>query len=181
MFTFQQRKSKFKFNIMNDAHWHLVVNHFPIIGTIFGLGILIAGLVLKNKTSINTAYLIFIVAALFAFASMSTGEGAEEMVEDMPSVGKQIIHEHEEMAEKLALVLYILGGFSIIGLILNIKNHSKAKLVTYLVLIVGVVAVILGKETGTTGGEVRHTEIRANATLTNVTNNEAANESEHDD
>jgi len=181
MFTFQQRKSKFKFNIMNDAHWHLVVNHFPIIGTIFGLGILIAGLVLKNKTSINTAYLIFIVAALFAFASMSTGEGAEEMVEDMPSVGKQIIHEHEEMAEKLALVLYILGGFSIVGLILNIKNHSKAKLVTYLVLTIGVVAVFLGKETGTTGGEVRHTEIRANATLTNATNNEAANESEHDD
>ena len=85
------------------------------------------------------------------------------------------------MAEKLALVLYILGGFSIVGLILNIKNYSKAKLVTYLVLIVGVVAVILGKETGTTGGEVRHTEIRANATLTNATNNEAANESEHDD
>ena len=34
---------------MNDAHLHLVVNHFPIIGTILGLGILIAGIVLKNK------------------------------------------------------------------------------------------------------------------------------------
>ena len=163
---------------MNDAHWHLVVNHFPIIGTIFGLGILIAGLVLKNKTSINTAYLIFIVAAFFALASMSTGEGAEEMVEDMPSVGKQIIHEHEEMAEKLALVLYILGGFSIVGLILNIKNHSKAMLVTYLILIISVVAVFLGKETGTTGGEVRHTEIRANASANAITN-EAGSESEH--
>ncbi len=148
---------------MNDAHWHLVVNHFPIIGTIFGLGILISGLVLKNKTAINIAYVLFVISAIFGFASMSTGEGAEEMVEDLPSVGDQIIHEHEEMAEKLAIVLYILGGFSIMGLILNIKNHSKAKLITYLVLTVGVVAAILGKETGTTGGEVRHTEIRANA------------------
>jgi hypothetical protein len=102
------------------------------------------------------------------------------MVEDLPSVGDQIIHEHEEMAEKLALVLYILAGFSIIGLVLNIKNHSKAKLVTYLVLIISVVAVILGKETGTTGGEVRHTEIRANATANAITN-EAVNESEQDD
>jgi uncharacterized membrane protein len=148
---------------MNDAHWHLVVNHFPIIGTIFGVGILIVGVVLKNKTSINTAYFIFIVTALFALASMSTGEGAEEMVEDLPTVGKQIIHEHEEMAEKLAIALYILGGLSIVGLFLNFKNHSKAILVTYLVLIIGAVAVFLGKETGTTGGEVRHTEIRANA------------------
>ena len=90
---------------MNEAHLHMVVNHFPIIGTIFGLGILIAGIVLKNKTIKNTAYCLFIVAAVFAAISMGTGEGAEEMVEDMPSVGKQIIHEHEEMAEKLALVL----------------------------------------------------------------------------
>ena len=34
---------------MNDAHLHMVVNHFPIIGTIFGLGILITGIVLKIK------------------------------------------------------------------------------------------------------------------------------------
>ena len=145
---------------MNDAHLHLVVNHFPIIGTIFGFGILVTGLVLKNKTIINTAYILFIAAAVFALASMATGEGAEEMVEDFPSVGKRIIHEHEEMAEKLAVVLYVLGAISILGLVLNIKNHSKAKLITIVALAISVVAVILGKETGTTGGEVRHTEIR---------------------
>lgn len=149
---------------MNDAHWHLVVNHFPIIGSIFGLGILIAGLVLKNKTVLNTAYVIFIVAALFALASMTTGEGAEEMVEEMPNIGDQIIHEHEEMAEKLALVLYLLGAVSITGLVLNIKQHSKSRWMAYIALIVGVVAVFLGRATGTTGGEVRHTEIRAAST-----------------
>jgi hypothetical protein len=43
-------------------------------------------------------------------------------------------------------------------------NHSKAKFVTYIVLIISLAAAFLGKQTGTTGGEVRHTEIRANAT-----------------
>jgi uncharacterized membrane protein len=147
---------------MNDAHWHLVVNHFPIIGTIFGLGILISGLVLKNKTAVNIAYILFVISAIFGFASMYTGEGAEEMVEDLPNVGDQIIHEHEEMAEKLAIALYVLGAFSIAGLVLNFMNHSKAKLVTYVVLLISLGAAILGKQTGTTGGEVRHTEIRAN-------------------
>jgi uncharacterized membrane protein len=149
---------------MNDAHWHLVVNHFPIIGTIFGLGILISGLVLKNKTAVNIAYILFVISAIFGFASMYTGEGAEEMVENLPNVGDQIIHEHEEMAEKLAIVLYVLGTFSIAGLVLNMMNHSKAKFVTYIVLIISLAAAFLGKQTGTTGGEVRHTEIRANAT-----------------
>jgi len=148
---------------MNDAHLHLVVNHFPIIGTILGLGILITGIILKNNSVKNTAYVLFIVAAIFAAFSMGTGEGAEEMVEDMPSVGKQIIHEHEEMAEKLAIVLYVLGVISLAGLYLSFKKHAKAKLVSYLAVIIGVVAVFFAQQTGTTGGEVRHTEIRPNA------------------
>ena len=146
---------------MNDAHLHMVVNHFPIIGTIFGLGILVVGIVMKHNVLKNTAYILFCVAAIFAAVSMSTGEGAEEIVEDMPSVGKTIIHEHEEMAEKLALVLYVLGAVSLVGLYLNIKNNAKASLVSFLALVIAVGAVFLGKVTGTTGGEVRHTEIRA--------------------
>jgi uncharacterized membrane protein len=151
---------------MNDAHLHMVVNHFPIIGTILGLGILIAGLVLKNNATKNVAYVLFVVAAIFAFFSMGTGEGAEELVEDMPNIGKQIIHEHEEMAEKLAIVLYALGVVSLAGLYLNFKNHSKATLVSFLALTIGAVAVFLAQQTGTSGGEIRHTEIRANATTT---------------
>ena len=148
---------------MNDAHLHMVVNHFPIIGIILGFGVLIAGIVFKNDSVKNTAYSLFIVGAIFAALSMATGEGAEEMVEDMPSVGKKIIHEHEEIAEKLALVLYVLGVVSLVGLFLNIKKNAKANLVSFLAVTIAVVAVFLGKQTGTSGGEVRHTEIRANA------------------
>jgi len=154
---------------MNDAHLHLVVNHFPIIGTILGLGILITGIILKNNILKSTAYALFIVAAIFAAFSMGTGEGAEELVEDMPSIGKQIIHEHEEMAEKLAIILYVLGTISLIGLYLNYKKHAKAQLVSYLALIVAIVGVFFAQQTGTTGGEIRHTEIRANSVPVDVT------------
>jgi uncharacterized membrane protein len=148
---------------MNDAHLHMVVNHFPIIGTIFGFVLLIIGLALKNKTLQNTSYGLFIVAAIFAAISMGTGEGAEELVEDMPNIGKQIIHEHEELAEKLAVLLYVLGGLSLVGLYLNFKNHSKAKLLSFLILGIATAGLFLVQKVGTSGGEIRHTEIRANA------------------
>ncbi|MBA4275780.1 hypothetical protein [Flavobacterium sp.] len=159
---------------MNDAHLHMVVNHFPIIGTILGLGILITGIILKNNSVKNTAYFLFVVAAIFAAFSMGTGEGAEELVEDMPSVGKQIIHEHEEMAEKLAVVLYVLGVISLGGLFLNYKNNSKAKLVSYLTVVVAFVGVFFAQQTGTTGGEIRHTEIRSTAVQTSGAEQNAA-------
>ena len=166
---------------MNDAHLHMVVNHFPIIGTILGLGILITGIILKNNSVKNTAYFLFIVAAVFAAFSMGTGEGAEELVEDMPSVGKQIIHEHEEMAEKLAIVLYVLGVISLGGLFMNFKNHSKATLVSYAAVVVAVVGVFFAQQTGTTGGEIRHTEIRTNATQSSGAEQNAGEQGEMED
>jgi uncharacterized membrane protein len=140
----------------------MVVNHFPIIGTIFGLGILITGIVLKNKTVKTVAYVLFIIAALFGAFSMGTGEGAEELVEDMPSVGKQIIYEHEELAETFALLLYIIGAFSILSLYFSIKKIVFEKYTSILVVILALVAVFFAKQVGTSGGEIRHTEIRAN-------------------
>ena len=149
---------------MNDAHLHLVMNHFPIIGPILGFGILLTGIILKNNSVKNTAYVLFIVSAIFASFSMGTGEGAEEIAEKLPGVTKQIIHEHEEMAEKFAIVLYLLGVISLGGLFLSYKKSAKVKWVSFAALVVVVVGIFLAKEVGTSGGEVRHTEIRTDTT-----------------
>ncbi|NBW26950.1 MAG: hypothetical protein EBR38_00080 [Flavobacteriaceae bacterium] len=150
---------------MNDAHLHLLVNHFPIIGTILGLGILITGILQKNKSVKNTAYILFIVAAIFAAFSMGTGEGAEELVEDLPSIGKQIIHEHEEIAEKFAIIMYLNGFLGLLTLYTSIKNHKLATTFSYITLVLAIIAAVFAKSVGTSGGEIRHTEIRANTVI----------------
>lgn len=166
---------------MNDAHLHLLVNHFPIVGTILGLGILMAGMIVKKDSVKNTAYVLFVIGALFALASMTTGEGAEELVEDMPSIGKKIIHEHEEMAENFAVVMYVLGFCSLLGIYFDYKNHVKAKLVAAIVLIIAIVAVIFASFVGTSGGEIRHTEIRTNTVETSGADQNAAGGHQEED
>jgi len=153
---------------MNDAHLHMVVNHFPIIGTILAIGILTAGLLNKNQSIINTAYVLFIIGAVFGILSMNTGEGAEELVENIPGIGWKIIHEHEELAEKMALLLDVLGILSLLGFYLQYKNNPKQKLVSYFILILGIASLFVIQKVGTSGGEIRHTEIRND---TNTTNN----------
>jgi uncharacterized membrane protein len=153
-----------KLKIMNDAHLHLVVNHFPIIMTFLGLGILVVGMFLQNNSVKNTAYILFVVAAIFALASMTTGDGAEEMVEDMPNIGKKIIHDHEELAEKLALVLYATGLFSILSLYTSVKKNKFAKILSYITLVLAFAGSFLAVGVGNSGGEIRHTEIRAENT-----------------
>lgn len=51
---------------MNEAHWHLVVNHLPIIFPIVGVIVMIAGLISKSEAVKRTAHLIFIMGALTA-------------------------------------------------------------------------------------------------------------------
>lgn len=165
---------------MNQAHLHMVFNHFPIIGLFFGIGILAYGIIKKQTILVNTAYVIFIVCMIMGKATMMTGEGAEEIVEEL-GISHDIIHEHEEMAETFMKLLYALGILSILGLVANLKKHAKASIVSYVVLILAIGSAILSKNVGTSGGEIRHTEIRENANIGNASETNSEHESHDDD
>ncbi len=71
---------------MNQAHFHLILNHLPILGILFGLIILTGGFLTKNAAVKRTALGMFVLSAIFAIPAYLTGEGAEEVVENLPGV-----------------------------------------------------------------------------------------------
>ncbi|MFT6036196.1 MAG: hypothetical protein ACI9XJ_001774, partial [Marivirga sp.] len=95
------------------------------------------------------------------------GEEAEEVVENITGIDEQIIKVHEEAAETFAILLYILGGVSLIGLWANWKEKSFSNPVAIATIIFAVVVLFFAQQTGTTGGEIRHTEIRTESSSTN--------------
>ncbi|MFL9845585.1 DUF2231 domain-containing protein [Flavobacterium rhizosphaerae] len=149
---------------MNGAHFHLVVNHFPIISTIIALLVLIAGLFSKSVPVQRTGYFIFILAAITTIVALQSGEGAEEVVEHLNIAEHQMIHKHEEAAETFAIFSYTLGALSLLGIWLSIKKTYSVA-VGILILVISVVTIYFASQTGTTGGEIRHTEIREGSTL----------------
>lgn len=146
---------------MNEAHFHLVVNHLPIIFPLVGIIILIIGLISKSDAVNRTAYIIFILGAISAIFSMVSGEGAEEVVEKINGVSETYIKAHEESAEIFAILIYILGGISIIELWTSIKNKSISNVIPIITIVFAFVVLFSAKQTGTTGGEIRHTEIKS--------------------
>ncbi len=163
---------------MNQAHSHLVVNHLPIIFPMVGLIVLVGGFIFRSAVIKRVAYFIFILGAVATLPTMLTGEGAEEVAEHIAGVSERFIHEHEEKAELFAMLSYIVGVLSLIALWLNWKQNKLASLFSYGVLIVALGALFMGKQTGTSGGEIRHTEIR---TGKNATNGSMSEEAESDD
>jgi uncharacterized membrane protein len=145
---------------MNQAHLHLMVNHLPIIFPIVGIIVMGIGLLSKSEIVKRTAYFIFILSATAAIVAMTSGEGAEEVVEEINGIDENFIKTHEEAAELFALLLYVLGGLSIIGLWASMKQKSFSGIVSVVVTLFAAVVLFFAKQTGTTGGEIRHTEIR---------------------
>jgi uncharacterized membrane protein len=146
---------------MNDAHLHLVVNHLPIIFPLVAALVMITGLLARSVAIQRTAFMIFAIGSLTAILAMSTGEGAEEIVENLSGVTEDYIEAHEEAAERFAALSYVLGGLSLVGLLASLKRRSLSSFIAIGVLVVSFVVLFFAQQAGTTGGEIRHTEIRA--------------------
>lgn len=150
---------------MNAAHFHLMVNHLPIVGVLIGVLTLIAAVLTKKSDVRLVAYGIFIFSALSSIAAFASGEEAEEIVEHIAGTSHELIHEHEEVAEAFYALVLVLGGLSIGGIIANIKQLKFARLVAWLVLGLSIATTIVGFQTGNTGGEIMHAEIREGASV----------------
>lgn len=161
---------------MNDAHLHLLVNHFPIITPILGLIILITGFIFRSEVTKRIAYFLFVIGAITTLPSFSSGEGAEEVLEHM-GANHRLIHEHEEVAETFALLSYILGALSLLSLVASWKKMKMAAISGYAVMLLALVVIYMGRQTGTTGGEIKHDEIRSG----NQVENKSDDENDHDD
>lgn len=164
---------------MNGAHWHLVVNHLPIIFPIVGLIVMVTGLITKSEAVKRTALLIFILGGLTAIAAMNTGESAEDVVENISGITENYIESHEETAETFAILSYILGGISLLGLWASFKQKTFSSLISISTLIFALVVLFFAKQTGTTGGEIRHTEIRDGNSVPAAEQNNAEKDEDH--
>jgi uncharacterized membrane protein len=153
---------------MDQTHVHLVFTHFPIVGTVIGIGILTYGVLAKNDVIKKTALVIFILMALLTIPVFLTGEAAEETVEHLAGVSENIIKQHEELAEKAIWLIGLLGFLSLANILLIFRNSSFAKTVTLITLVASLATFGLFAKVGNLGGQIRHTEIRANNTVPQV-------------
>jgi len=165
---------------MNEAHLHLTFNHLPLIAPIIALLVMIGGVIFKSDVIKRTAYAVFILGAIMTIPAFVSGEGAEEIAEELPGVTHHIIHEHEEVAETFALLSYLLGVLSLIGIWSNWKGKSLSKVSTYVTVLLSIIVIFLGKQVGTSGGEIRHTEIRDSYSV-DIDEDEDHDEHEHED
>lgn len=149
---------------MNQAHLHLLLNHLPILGVLFGLLIMASGFFLKNNSVKRTALGLFVLSGLFAIPAYLTGEGAEEVVESLPGVTENLIEAHEDLANIFLWMVGALGLFSLATFYADFKSNKMAPTLFVISFVAAIGTMVFAQQVGTSGGEIRHTEIRSGAT-----------------
>ena len=138
------------------AYLHLLSNHFPILGSLFGVLLLVVALVKPNLNTTLSAYLILLVSGIGGIVAYFTGEPAEESVEHVPGISHKLIHVHEEMAENALIFVFLLTAAAVVGLWAERAQWKNAKKIERFTLVVGIIAFILFAFTGYLGGHIRH-------------------------
>ena len=109
---------------MNFAHLHLLLNHFPIIGTIVGLGLLLISLVGKNKDLRRASLIIFSAMALLAIPTFFSGTGAQGAIKKVPGVSEALIERHQGAAMLALLFMEVTGALALAGHPLAHRSHG---------------------------------------------------------
>lgn len=145
---------------MNPAHLHLLTNHIPVLGTIFGLLVLAAGLIRRSEEVQRVGMAALVLVALVAIPVYLTGGSAEGVADGLPGVSEAVIEPHESAATLALIVLGITGALALIGLVTSRGARRLPRPLTMLVLALAVVSGGLMARTANLGGRIRHTEIR---------------------
>ncbi len=144
---------------MTAAHWHLIVNHLPIIGTTISTFLLIAGLLLKNGQLKVISMILILIMSVFGFIAHETGEKAEQSIKKEMYINEAAIEAHEEAAKPAFIVHNIAGLLSIIALLLYKKKKKIFNIIGVGIIIISLSAAGLMSYAGYLGGKIRHTEI----------------------
>jgi len=143
------------------SHVHIILNHFPTIGFVIGLGLFVVALAVDNPVLKRASLVLFVVCAILIAPTYVTGNASMWAVTDpaIPGISKAVVNAHRDMA------LLALFGMAFTGVTAWIElwryrylgRYSNLSL--YLVLAFAVVTLGILAETGHRGGQINHPEI----------------------
>ncbi len=95
---------------IDPAHLHLMVNHFPIVLSIVGIGALAVGAVWRRDFYWRAGLNLMVLAAIAAIVAIVTGESASDEIRQRAFVVRGTIGAHSTAAYAALWTLLVAGS-----------------------------------------------------------------------
>ncbi len=143
------------------AQVHLALNHVPVVGIFLAAGTMLVGAATRKAHTRQFGLALALVAAAAVGPAYFSGDGAEEIVENLPGVSESRIERHEEAAEQAAAIT-VLAGIAAAAAFgaMRLRKQKVSQGLFGATLVASVVAAVLLARAAHLGGQIRHEEIR---------------------
>lgn len=147
--------------MINAAHLHLVLNHFPVIGSAIPIFVLLIGILKKSDDVKKVSVLILILTALVTIPVYLSGEKAQAKVEgNYEDVDEEFIDAHEDFALYSFIAMDIAGAIALISMFLFKKPKTMPNSFAFFLLALLLIVNGMMAYTANLGGKIHHPEIR---------------------
>jgi len=147
---------------MSLVHLHLLLNHVPVVGVVFGLLLLVVALARRDGGLAKVSFALLALVGAVSVAVFMTGEPAQEAIEKLPGFSERLIDRHEDAALVATIVTGTMGALALAALILY-RRRALPRWLTMLGVVSALGASAVMAYTANLGGQIRHSEIRAGA------------------
>src|SRR5580700_2890478 len=144
---------------MNLAHVHLLLNHFPVIGTLITVGMFLGALPVISEKLKRASLIIFLVIALLTIPTYMSGNAAQQAIKDLPGVSESLVVAHQNAALLAYVFMEVTGAVAWFGLWQYRRNSSFGRGTLLTILLLSVLTVVLMANASNIGGAIRHPEI----------------------
>ena len=151
---------------MDWTHLHLALNHVPVLGTPFLLGLLLWSWARRQAMTLRFCLWLFVVLAAASVAIKFTGDFAAEKVGTQPGFEKALIDQHEQSADQATTGVFFMGITAAVALFVSRRGRPTPKWSLGLLALLALVTFALMARTANFGGHIRHPEIRPGAAHT---------------
>jgi hypothetical protein len=144
---------------MNLAHVHLLLNHFPVIGTMIGIGLFVVSLLGKSQDLQRASLVIFLGIALITIPTYQSGNAAQHAIKNLPGISADLMEAHNDAALLAFIFMEITGAVAWFGLWQYRRTTHIGRGTLAFVMVLSLITLGLMSNAANIGGLIRHPEI----------------------
>ena len=145
---------------MDWTHLHLALNHIPVLGAPFLLGLLLWSWARRQAVTLRFCLWLFAGLAAVSIAIKFTGDFSAEKIGAMPGFDKALVERHEESADQATTGVFFMGVAATVALFLSRRGKPMHAWSLGLLAGLALATFALMARTANLGGHIRHPEIR---------------------
>lgn len=140
-------------------HWHIILNHFPSVGAVIALGLMIASYSLASEILRRTSLVIFVLLGLLTIPTFITGAASAYAIGGREEISRDLIGHHQDAAILAFIVLLITGWLAWVALWQYRRFSKPNRWVEPAVLVFALVSLAALVRAGSRGGDINHQEL----------------------